>query len=58
MEPPDIPDLCRRLVDQLDNETRGDLRLLVLMVAMASDKGHSVEVPLGEMYNRLEPKKG
>ena len=56
--PPDIPDLCRRLVDQLDEATRGDLRVLVfLMAGSAGEDGSGVETPLALMYDHLEPKK-
>lgn len=57
MDPPNLADLCRRLVEQLDDETRGQLRLLVFQLSLNQEKGSPAENLLGEMYDRLEPKK-
>jgi hypothetical protein len=55
--PPDIPGLCRRLVKQLDEATRADLRILVfLMAGSAEEDGSGVKTPLALMYDHLEPK--
>lgn len=56
IEPPDVPDLCRRLVEQLDDKTRGDLRLLVFLLA-GSAEGTTAAGWLAAMYDHLEPKK-
>jgi hypothetical protein len=56
MDPPNVTDLRRRLVEQLDDETRGHLRLLVFQLALNQEKGSPAENLVGEMCDRLEPK--
>jgi hypothetical protein len=56
-KPPNIPDLSRQLVEQLDDETRGQLRLLVFLLASNVQKADVVESYLAALYDGLEPKK-
>jgi hypothetical protein len=50
---PRLPDLCRRLVDQLDSQTLSELLGLVHALARGSD-GHPVESWLAAMFNLLQ----
>jgi hypothetical protein len=53
---PGVADLARRLVEQLDGRTRGELRMLMFMLAFEARDNPEVEQTLGLLYDRLEPK--
>jgi hypothetical protein len=53
---PGVADLAHRLVEQLDDRTRGELRLIVFMLAFEARDNPEVEQTLGLLYDRLEPK--
>ena len=54
---PGVADLTRRLVEQLDDRTRGELRMLVFMLALESKDNPEVEQTLGLLYDQLEQNK-
>jgi hypothetical protein len=54
---PGVADLARRLVEQLDDRTRGELRMLVFMLAFDARDNAESQQTLGLLYDRLEPKR-
>jgi hypothetical protein len=54
---PGVADLARRLVEQLDDRTRGELRMLVFMLAFDARDNAESQRTLGLLYDRLEPKR-
>ena len=59
VELPDVPELCERLVEQLDDRTRGDLRLLIFALGMNFEEDvEGTREVITCLFDQLEPPRG